>query len=106
MVVTSSNPVHRGDVLTIYATGLGRTSPAVETGMTAPSEPLASALIPPVVTLGGVPMQVEFAGLTPGEIGVYQINVRISDRAPLGLGVPLSVSQGAGGTATSVRVVE
>jgi uncharacterized protein (TIGR03437 family) len=106
LVVTSSNPVHRGDVLTIYATGLGRTSPAVETGMPAPSEPLASALIPPVVTLGGVPMQVEFAGLTPGEIGVYQINVRVSDRAPLGLGVPLSVSQGAGGTATSVRVVE
>jgi uncharacterized protein (TIGR03437 family) len=106
LVVTPSNPVHRDDVLTIYATGLGRTSPAVETGVPAPAEPLASALISPVVTLGGVPMQVEFAGLTPGEVGVYQINVRINDRAPLGLSVPLSVSQGSGGTTVSVRVVE
>jgi uncharacterized protein (TIGR03437 family) len=106
LMVTPSNPIHRGDVLTIYATGLGRTSPAVETGMPAPVEPLASALIPPVVTLGGVQMPVEFAGLTPGEVGVYQINVRIDGRAPLGMSVPLSISQGSGGTSVSVRVVE
>ncbi|HET8546784.1 MAG TPA: hypothetical protein VFL57_02210, partial [Bryobacteraceae bacterium] len=68
-VVTPSNPVHRGDTLTIYATGLGRTSPAVENGGVAPSEPLASAIIVPQVTLGGVPVQVTFAGLTPGQIG-------------------------------------
>jgi uncharacterized protein (TIGR03437 family) len=105
-VVTPSNPVHRGDVITIYATGLGRTSPAVESGVPAPAEPLASAVVSPVVTLGGVPMQVEFAGLTPGEIGVYQINVRINDRAPVGMSVPLSVSQGSGATAVSVRVIE
>ena len=49
LVVTPSNPVHRGDLLTIYATGLGRTSPSVETGAPAPSEPLASALISPQI---------------------------------------------------------
>jgi uncharacterized protein (TIGR03437 family) len=106
LVVTPSNPVHHNDVLTIYATGLGRTSPAVESGVPSPAEPLASAVISPVVTLGGVPMAVEFAGLTPGQIGVYQINVRIDGRAPLGLSVPLSISQGSGGTAVSVRVIE
>jgi uncharacterized protein (TIGR03437 family) len=106
LVVTPSNPVHRGDVLTIYATGLGRTSPSVETGTPAPSEPLAAAIISPQVTIGGVPAEVQFAGLTPGQVGVYQINVRVNDRAPLGLSIPLNINQGTGSTSLSVRVVE
>ncbi len=105
-VVTPSNPVHRGDILSIYATGLGRTTPSVETGVPSPAEPLASALIPPVVTIGGVPVEVQFAGLTPGEIGVYQINVRVTDTVPLGLSVPLDIRQGSGSTSLSVRVVQ
>ena len=92
--------------LTIYATGLGRTTPAVETGVPSPAEPLASALIPPTVTIGGQPVEVQFAGLTPGEIGVYQINVRVTDAVPLGLSVPMNISQGTGSTSLSVRVVE
>jgi uncharacterized protein (TIGR03437 family) len=104
-VVTPSNPVHRGDMLTIYATGLGRTIPAVESGMPSPSEPLAEAMIRPLVTIGGVPVEVQFAGLTPGEIGVYQINVRVTEQVPLGLDVPLSITQGTGSTSFSVRVV-
>ena len=106
LVVTPSNPVHRGDILTIYATGLGRTSPSVETGAPAPSEPLASALITPQITVGGMPVEVQFAGLAPGQVGVYQINVRVNDRVPLGLSVPLSISQGTGSTSLPVRVVE
>ena len=106
LVVTPSNPVHRGDLLTIYATGLGRTSPSVETGAPAPSEPLASALITPQITVGGMPVEVQFAGLAPGQVGVYQINVRVNDRVPLGLSVPLSISQGTGSTSLPVRVVE
>ena len=74
--------------------------------MPAPSEPLASALITPQVTVGGMPVEVQFAGLTPGEIGVYQINVRVNDRVPLGLSVPLNISQGTGSTSLPVRVVE
>lgn len=105
-VVTPSNPIHRGDNLTIYATGLGRTTPAVESGAPSPSEPLAAAIVPPIVTLGGVPLEVQFAGLTPGQVGVYQINVRVSDRPPLGLSVPLEITQGSGSTSLAVRVVD
>ena len=68
--------------------------------------PLATALIPPIVTIGGVPVEVQFAGLTPGEIGVYQINVRVTDTVPLGLSVPLDIRQGSGSTSLSVRVVQ
>ncbi|MGH9628714.1 MAG: hypothetical protein ACRD7E_10320 [Bryobacteraceae bacterium] len=105
-IVTPSNPIHLGDVITIYATGLGKTSPAVDPGFPAPSEPLAYALIPPVVTLGGVDLLVTYAGLTPGEVGIYQINAVIGDDVPLGLSVPLSISQGSEATSMNVRVVK
>jgi uncharacterized protein (TIGR03437 family) len=105
-VVTLSNPVHHGDVLTIYATGLGRTSPSVETGVPAPSDPPASALVSPVVTIGGVPVEVLFAGLSPGEVGIYQINVRVGGAVPPGLSVPLAITQGSIATEVPVRVVD
>ena len=53
-VVSDSNPVRPGDELTIFATGLGRTSPAVDDGDAAPSDPLAAAVMAPEVTLDGV----------------------------------------------------
>jgi uncharacterized protein (TIGR03437 family) len=105
-VVTVSNPIHHGDALTIYATGLGRTSPAVETGVPAPADPLASAIIPPVVTIGGVPVEVTYAGLAPGEVGIYQINVRVGGAVPPGMNIPLAISQGGVATQVSVRVVD
>jgi uncharacterized protein (TIGR03437 family) len=105
-MVTPSNPVHRGDTLVIYATGLGRTSPAVDAGVPTPSEPLSSTIVAPTVTIGGVPIQVQFAGLTPGYIGLYQINAVVGRGVPVGLSVPLNINQGAGATSVSVRVVE
>lgn len=82
LLVTDTNPIHRGDTITIYLTGLGRTSPAVDAGVPAPGDPLASVIVPPAVTLGGVALPVEFAGLTPGSIGVYQINARVPSDVP------------------------
>ncbi len=105
-LVTPSNPVHRGDWLEIYLTGMGRTSPAVEAGMPAPGNPPASVLIPPDVTLGGVGLPVSFAGLTPGEVGLYQINARVPSTVPLGMSLPLTITQGSGSTTIDVRVVE
>jgi uncharacterized protein (TIGR03437 family) len=105
-MVTGSNPVHTGDVLTIYATGLGQTSPAGQTGTPAPNHPLASALTAPVVTLGSATLQVLYAGLAPGEIGVYQINVQIPNSAPQGLSIPLKITQGSVSTSIPVRVIQ
>lgn len=105
-LVTLSNPVHKDDSLTIYLSGMGNTSPAVEAGVPAPSDPLPSVLIPPVVTLGGVPVSVTFAGLTPGQIGVYQINVTINRKVPSGIAIPLVVSQAGSSTSANVRIVD
>ena len=104
---TLANPVHRGDTLTIYATGLGRTVPAIEAGAPGPYAPLAWAEISPIVDIGGMEIAVSYAGLTPGMAGVYQINVNVPTwGVPTGMSVPLTIRQGGYQTAVNVRVVE
>ncbi|MBZ5725783.1 MAG: hypothetical protein LAP87_12385 [Acidobacteriia bacterium] len=104
-LVTPTNPIRPNDIITIYATGLGRTSPEVDAGMPAPSDPLPLAVIVPTVTLGGVPLDVMYAGLAPGWVGVYQINVFVPGNVPQGLSVPLTINQG-NSTTLNVRVVK
>ena len=106
LLVTPSNPVHRGDTIVIYATGLGLTVPAVDAGAPAPLDPLAVAEIPPELDLGGVGLPVLYAGLTPGYAGLYQINARVPSWVPTGMSVRLTIGQGTASTSVSVRVVE
>jgi uncharacterized protein (TIGR03437 family) len=104
--ITPTNPVHPGDSIVIYATGLGRTDPAVDAGLPAPADPLPSAIIAPQVTLGGAALNVTYAGLAPGQVGVYQINASVPIGVPLGMNVPLVVNQGGSATQLNVRVVK
>lgn len=94
-------PARRGDTLTIYAIGLGQTSPTAATGAPAPSSPLAQLTATPTVIFGGGPAGLRappaFAGLTPTSAGLYQVNVRIPAESPRGviaiqLGFPDSLS--------------
>ncbi len=105
-LVTPTNPVHPGDSIVIWATGLGRTSPAIDSGMPSPSDPLPSAVIQPTVTIGGVALDIQYAGLVPGSVGLYQINAGVPKSAPLGLTMPLVIAQGGSSTSLSVRVVK
>jgi len=103
-LVTPSNPIHPNDVIIIFATGLGQVSPAVLQGQAGPADPLAFASIRPAITLGGAPLKVEFAGLAPGLVGVYQINAVVPPKIPTGLSVPMVITQGGVSTTLSVRV--
>ncbi len=105
-LVTDSDPVHRNDVLVIFLTGLGLTSPAVATGMPAPMSPLAVALTKPSVSIGGMDLPLFYYGLAPGLVGVNQINVKVPGNVPTGISVPLAISQGNYTSSISVRVVE
>ncbi|MFB3778182.1 MAG: hypothetical protein ACE141_11240 [Bryobacteraceae bacterium] len=104
--VTLANPIHPGDHIVIYATGLGRTSPSVDTGAAAPLEPLAESTVLPGVKLGGVALPVLYAGLVPGQVGVYQINVYVPAEVPRGMEVPLVISRPDQDLTFSVRVVK
>lgn len=105
-LVTVSNPIRADDVISIYLTGMGNTSPAVQAGYAAGSEPTPIPVIAPRVRIGGVEMGIEFAGLAPGQVGVYQINARVPRNAPPGFDVPLVVDQNGQASEVRVRVVQ
>ncbi len=105
-LVTPTNPIHPGDQVVIYATGLGATTPPVAAGVAAPSHPLARVIDTPVVTLGGVNLTLEYAGLAPGEVGVYQIDVLVPRSIAQGMSVPLVITQSGGSTSMNVRIVK
>jgi uncharacterized protein (TIGR03437 family) len=85
-LVSSSKPVAKGEVVLIYATGLGLVSPAPPTGQAASASPLSATTILPVVTFAGIAASdIFFSGLAPGFVGLYQVNVRVPPNTPSGI---------------------
>ena len=103
-IVSDGNPVQAGDELIIYATGLGQTSPAAVTGAAAPAN--AVAMVQPAVALGGMPLGVDFAGLSAGAVGVYEIHVSVPSSIAGGEGVPLTIQQGGSSTMVNLQVAD
>jgi uncharacterized protein (TIGR03437 family) len=76
-VSAATTPVQAGDFIEIYCTGLGRTSNVGG---------LQAAVVTPTVFFGATPVRAVFAGLAPGFVGLYQVNVQV----PAGLGPGLT----------------
>jgi uncharacterized protein (TIGR03437 family) len=95
-LVTAENPAEPGEWVLVYASNLGPVSPLPPNGMPPEAGRLAAITDPSVrVMFAGFsdsPAQVLFIGLTPGTVGVYQINVRIPAGAR-GSGLALSLSR-------------
>jgi len=106
LVVTATNPVHRGDTLTIYLTGLGAVNPPVNDGDAGLVNPLSTTVITPVVQIGGQTASVLFSGLVPGMPGAYVLNVSVSGSTPQGLSVPLTITANGVIFTQNVRVVQ
>jgi len=104
-LVTAADPIHAGDILVIYLTGLGVTDPPVADGAATPLSPLSWTPLP-TVTLGSAALNVFFSGLTPTLVGVYQINATVPNTIKEGLSVPLTISMNGGSTTVNVRVVK
>ena len=89
----AAHPAKAGDVVVIYCTGLGEVSPPVAAGSPAPADHLTSAVNPVTATIGGVPAEVQFAGLPAGFAGLYQVNVKVPKGVTPGSKVVLTISQ-------------
>jgi uncharacterized protein (TIGR03437 family) len=87
-------PAPRGASVLIFATGLGEVRNTPPVGQPAPVDPLATSVLVPVVTIGGVEVPVAYSGLAPGFVGLFQINVTITDEVPTGPAVPITVTIG------------
>lgn len=115
-LVTGSSPAMPGETVVIYAIGLGPTTPAVATGAATPA---------PAPGVTGIAIQFDFTanagprfptasevdttknsypifvGLTPGQVGLYQLNVKLPDTFP---SVPSCSSAIYWGTASNLTI--
>ena len=98
---SGGRPATAGDYLSIFATGLGFVSNTPADGTAAGSNSLISTVT--TVTIGGANALVTFAGLAPGFVGLYQINVQVPTAAPKGNAVPVILSL-AGLAANTVTI--
>jgi uncharacterized protein (TIGR03437 family) len=90
-LITSSSPAMPSEIIVLYLTGLGSTANQPATGSAAPVPPTdpVSAV---TLTLNGVASPTLFVGLTPGTVGLYQIDFTVPAGTPGGNQV-LTVSQ-------------
>ncbi|MFN0165890.1 MAG: putative Ig domain-containing protein, partial [Bryobacteraceae bacterium] len=77
-LVTAESPAKPGEFLQLYLLGMGVTNPPVASGVASPgTEPLGRAAAETTVTVGGVNATIYYVGLTPGLVGLFQINVQV-----------------------------
>lgn len=84
-LLTVANPARRGRVVQLYANGLGPVNPTVGTGEPTPSDVFVQTTGNIQATIGNRPASIQFAGLAPGIVGLYQVNVLVPEDAPTGL---------------------
>jgi uncharacterized protein (TIGR03437 family) len=77
----AARPARPGEEVSIFLVGMGSTTPAVASGKASPRVPLATVAQLATVQVDGAPAVVTFQGLTPGQVGLYQMNFRVPDSA-------------------------
>jgi len=76
-LVSASKPAAAGEILSLFATGLGPTRPGLNPGQPFPSSPLAVVNSPLEVTVNGKDAEVLGAVGYPGSLDGYQVNFRL-----------------------------
>ncbi len=102
-IADAANPVKEGQPIVIYCTGLGEVNPAVPTGAAAPLTQISKTIEPITVTVGGIASDVLFSGLTPGFVGLYQVNTTVPKGVTPGSQVPVTLT-GAGQQSMPVTI--
>jgi uncharacterized protein (TIGR03437 family) len=103
---SANNPESAGNIIQIYMTGEGQTSPGGSDGAITPARlPTPTPVLPVSVIIGGITVptsDITFAGEAPGIVsGVMQVNARI----PAGVGTgPVSIVVRVGGVNSQSNV--
>ena len=102
--VTAERPARAGEILAVFATGLGATTPTPITGSAASSSPLAVTQITPTATIGGMDAPVQFSGLAPSFVGLYQVNIEVPAGIPSGPQTLILTSNGVASNPVTLAV--
>jgi uncharacterized protein (TIGR03437 family) len=94
-LVTPSAPAQPGEIIVLFATGMGKTSPDPGPGeIPTYAAPIVNQSTLQV-TLAGQPVDpslIKYAGLSPGCAGLYQINLAIPPSAPSNPAIQVSLA--------------
>ena len=103
--ITVLSPAAPGETISLYATGLGATVPALGTGVPGPANPPSRTAVQPTVVVGSEPATVLSSTVMPGEIGIYQVVVRLSSEPITGIRtILLSIGGASSGFNVSLPV--
>jgi len=87
--ITAANPARAGETIVFYAVGLGVTAPVVKSGEAAPfpharvnAQPVTISYFSGLSILPLTVVQPVFAGLVPGYVGLYQLNIKLPEKLP------------------------
>ncbi len=99
----TSHPAKIGDSIVIYATGLGPVDKPVADGAIPQSHTTVHSLHKPSVLFRGHSAVIQFSGLSPQFVGVYQLNVIVPEVTP-GDKIPLQLVLGGIASPSSITV--
>jgi len=101
-----ARPARPGDILTIFANGLGPLDTPVQDGRNT-LDRLRNTATRPAVTVGGLPVpdgDILFSGLTPQFVALYQINFRMPPGVTPGNAVPIRIRMSGVESAAQVTI--
>jgi uncharacterized protein (TIGR03437 family) len=73
---SETNPAPRGEILVLYATGVGRLTPEPVDGQLTQDAPFPAPVLPVALRIGGQEAAIVWVGAAPGFPGITQINFR------------------------------
>jgi len=76
-VNNTDNAAKSGSYVVAYLTGTGRVDNPVATGSSAAADPLSRPRAVVSAAIGNQPVEIVFAGLAPGFVGLAQVNIKI-----------------------------
>ena len=102
--VSDAAPAEPGESILVFLTGLGLVSGDITAGQAAPFSPLLLVRAPVEARIGGLSVTPSFAGLAPGFVGLYQVNLKIPEELSSGA-YPLRIlSRGVSSNAVNLPV--
>ena len=90
--VNQQNPAHAGELVILYATGLGQVTPSVPTG--ALPGGASATVAATTLTIDSITVRPDFAGLAGCCVGLNQANVRLPANTRSAINIPVVLSIG------------
>ncbi|MEO8100735.1 MAG: putative Ig domain-containing protein [Acidobacteriota bacterium] len=92
-LANSTHPVSSGQTVVVYCTGLGEVDHPLTAGSPTSTAFLTKTVNTVTMTIGGIAAKVDFAGLTPGSTGLYQVNAVVPAGVTPGDRVPVVLTE-------------